>query len=35
LETLFRILSFIVLGLVMLGVSLVYTRFRDHLRRYL
>jgi predicted membrane protein DUF2339 len=35
LETLYRILSFIVLGLVLLGVSLVYTRFRDHLRRYL
>jgi uncharacterized membrane protein len=35
LETLFRILSFIVLGLVLLGVSLAYTRFRDDLRRYL
>lgn len=33
-ETLFRILSFIVLGLLLLGVSLIYTRFKDQLRRY-
>jgi hypothetical protein len=34
LETLFRILSFIVLGLLLLGVSLIYTRYKDQLRRY-
>ena len=35
LEALPRIASFIVLGLLLLGVSLVYTRFREQLRRYL
>ena len=35
LETPFRILSFIVLGLLMLGVSWVYTQFRDRIQRYL
>jgi uncharacterized membrane protein len=35
LEGLARIGSFIVLGLVLLGVSWVYTRFREPLRRYL
>jgi hypothetical protein len=35
LETLPRIFSFIVLGLLLVGVSWVYTRFRDQVRRYL
>jgi uncharacterized membrane protein len=35
LEPLARILSFVVLGLVLLGVSLVYTRFRERVARYL
>lgn len=35
LETLYRILSFITLGLILLGVSWVYTRFRDRIRTYL
>lgn len=35
LEALPRIVSFVVLGLVLLGVSLIYTRFREQLRRYL
>lgn len=35
LETLYRILSFIVLGLILLSVSWVYTRFRSHIQRYL
>ena len=35
LETLYRILSFIVLGLILVSVSWVYTRFRDRLQRYL
>ncbi|OGA42561.1 MAG: hypothetical protein A3G24_25130 [Betaproteobacteria bacterium RIFCSPLOWO2_12_FULL_62_13] len=35
LEALFRILSFIVLGLLLIGVSLLYTRFREQLRQYL
>jgi uncharacterized membrane protein len=30
-----RILSFIVLGLLMLGVSWIYARFKEHIRRYL
>jgi hypothetical protein len=33
LETLYRILSFIVLGVILLGVSWIYTRFRDSVRR--
>jgi len=35
LETLPRIFSFIVLGLILVGVSWVYTRFREHVARYL
>jgi hypothetical protein len=35
LETLYRILSFIVLGLILVSVSWVYTRFRDRVHRYL
>ena len=35
LETLYRILSFIVLGLILVTVSWVYTRFRDRVHRYL
>jgi uncharacterized membrane protein len=35
LETMARILSFIVLGLLMLAVSFIYTRYYDRLRRYL
>ena len=35
LETMARILSFIVLGLLMLVVSFIYTRYYERLRRYL
>jgi hypothetical protein len=35
LETIYRILSFIVLGIILLGVSWIYTRFRDRLQQYL
>jgi hypothetical protein len=35
LETINRILSFIVLGLILVGVSWMYTRFRDRIQRYL
>ena len=35
LETPYRIASFIVLGLMMLAVSWIYTRFRDRIARYL
>jgi uncharacterized membrane protein len=35
LETFPRILSFIALGAIMLGVSWIYTRFRNHLRKML
>ena len=35
LETIYRILSFVALGLILLAVSWVYTRFREHLRRLL
>ena len=35
LETLPRIISFIVLGLLLVTVSWVYTRFRDQVRRFL
>ena len=35
LDTLPRIFSFIVLGLLLVGVSWVYTRFRDQVRRFL
>lgn len=35
LETVYRILSFIALGLILLCVSWIYTRFRVEIRRYL
>ena len=35
LETVNRILSFIVLGVVLLIVSWIYTRFRSRIRQYL
>lgn len=35
LESLYRTLSFIALGAILLGVSWIYTRFRDRLRQYL
>jgi hypothetical protein len=35
LETLPRILSFIVLGLILVGVSWIYTRFRERVEKYL
>lgn len=35
LDTAYRILSFIVLGLMLLAVSWVYTRFRERIARYL
>jgi len=35
LETLYRILSFFVLGVFLVGVSWLYTRFRDQIQRYL
>ena len=35
LDTLPRILSFIALGAIMLGVSWIYTRFRDHVKKLL
>ena len=35
LETMYRILSFIALGLILLGVSWIYTRFRENIRRLL
>ena len=35
LETMYRILSFIGLGVVLLLVSWIYTRFREQLQRYL
>jgi hypothetical protein len=35
LEIVYRILSFIVLGLLLLGASWIYTRFRGELKRYL
>jgi hypothetical protein len=35
LDTMYRILSFVALGLILLAVSWVYTRFREHLRRIL
>ncbi len=34
LETLYRILSFIALGILLLAVSWVYTRFRERINRY-
>lgn len=35
LETLYRILSFIALGAIMLGVSWIYTRFKENLKQLL
>jgi hypothetical protein len=35
LETFNRILSFIVLGVILIGISWIYTRFRDRIERYL
>jgi hypothetical protein len=35
LETIYRILSFVALGLILIAVSWIYTRFRDHLHRLL
>jgi uncharacterized membrane protein len=35
LETLYRILSFFVLGVILVAVSWVYTRFRERIQRYL
>jgi uncharacterized membrane protein len=35
LETMYRILSFVALGLILLAVSWVYTRFREYLHRIL
>ncbi len=35
LETINRIISFIVLGVILVSVSWVYTRFRDRIQRYL
>ena len=35
LDTLPRIFSFIVLGALLVGVSWVYTRFREQVQRYL
>jgi uncharacterized membrane protein len=35
LETLYRILSFIGLGAILLGVSWIYTRFREQVQRFL
>jgi uncharacterized membrane protein len=35
LETLPRILSFLVLGLFLVAVSWIYTRFRERVQRYL
>jgi Predicted membrane protein (DUF2339) len=35
LDTLYRIFSFIALGLILLGVSWIYTRFRGYIQHYL
>jgi hypothetical protein len=35
LELPFRILSFVVLGVILIGVSFLYSRFRDRISRYL
>jgi hypothetical protein len=35
LETLYRILSFVALGLILLGVSWIYTRFQDQIKKML
>jgi len=34
-ETLYRILSFIVLGAILLVVSFAYTKYREVLKRYI
>jgi uncharacterized membrane protein len=34
-ETIYRIFSFIVLGLILVAVSLIYTRYREFVKRYL
>jgi uncharacterized membrane protein len=34
-ETVNRIISFVVLGVILVSVSWVYTRFRDRILRYL
>jgi uncharacterized membrane protein len=35
LDTLPRIFSFIALGLILVGVSWIYTRFRERVQKYL
>lgn len=35
LETMYRILSFMVLGIMLVSLSWAYTRFRDRIQRYL
>jgi predicted membrane protein DUF2339 len=35
LETIYRILSFVAFGVILLGVSSIYTRFRERVSRYL
>ena len=35
LDPLLRILSFVVLGLLLLAVSFIYTRYREKLQRFL
>jgi uncharacterized membrane protein len=35
LETLYRILSFVALGVILLGVSWIYTRFQDQIKKLL
>lgn len=35
LEAIYRILSFVALGLILLSVSWIYSRFREHIRRLL
>jgi uncharacterized membrane protein len=35
LELPFRILSFLVLGVLLIGVSFIYSRFRERIDRYL
>ena len=35
LETIYKILSFVILGLILLGAPWIYSRFREHLRELL
>jgi len=35
LETLYRIMSFIALGIILVAVSWIYTRFRTRIERYI